>query len=592
VSRLATPTSGRPERLDFLQFDPQFRIFAKTFLWLTEAVRDHCHRGARPVTSPRRFAETYRCLLAITQWMKREKVEAFGDITQAQYRDFIDEWVRRPRMRGTSQASRAKSTYAGFSAAFRRLHRFGPSELGLLPDGLMFDPAEAVEGLGCLRALLPKTGTAEMPEATARRLFVAALRWVDGVGPLLLPFVEKVRLLRAQPLKGNNVTKRKRTAKALLSDDRDDTLRKLWKEIPGEVVSAVLPPSAAQLTKTQALQWAAERPSKVVWPLVNLMTAACYSVMALLSGFRSSELLSIERKGLSRRGGRWRVTSTVFKTARARKGVRTLRPVPELFAAAHRLLVAHARVADIGYRTDRIFVGPRVPLSVIRTNPRLRRFARAHGIEWHITTHQFRKFFALFYVRRFRGPLDALRDHFRHLDREMILAYVGDAWGAKFLAEAEASLAAEVMDSIVLGASVGVEGDPAQGRYLATNLPPEEIERLAASNSAKALLAMEWGYCLLQTKSSRNQACGADTQKERDERRCPDVCGRCPLLAIGPENRARWTQTLLLHEEIVENPMSLPRMKAESRKMVSTAKELLAGLDAAGPTGARGRAEG
>ncbi len=56
------------------------------------------------------------------------------------------------------------------------------------------------------------------------------------------------------------------------------------------------------------------------------------------------------------------------------------------------------------------------------------------------STHQFRKFFAHFYIRRYKGTVDAVRWNFRHISKDMILHYTNQAINAKQLAQSKKNL--------------------------------------------------------------------------------------------------------------------------------------------------------
>jgi hypothetical protein len=200
-----------------------------------------------------------------------------------------------------------------------------------------------------------------------------------------------------------------------------------------------------------------------------------------------------------------------------------------------------------------------------------------------INSHQFRKFFAYFFLRRHCGNLDALRRHFRHVSREMIWAYAKDALGARHLAEEKKDLAAEianavvfdggyrstgvarhlreVKESLLLGAKVLSAEDAAT--YIETRIKQDFVE----------VHPMEWGYCLYQ-RGETGAACEAKVGPI-EARAEPGVCGRCKFLCTGAENVDFWRHSGLLHQQLVDHPRSTKIMREESQKYVSVAASIV-----------------
>lgn len=65
-------------------------------------------------------------------------------------------------------------------------------------------------------------------------------------------------------------------------------------------------------------------------------------------------------------------------------------------------------------------------LSDVAINRRLNKLATAAGIDWHFTSHQFRRTFAHFVVHNQLGDLRYLRDHFKHWSLDMTALYAWD----------------------------------------------------------------------------------------------------------------------------------------------------------------------
>jgi integrase len=65
-------------------------------------------------------------------------------------------------------------------------------------------------------------------------------------------------------------------------------------------------------------------------------------------------------------------------------------------------------------------------LSDLSVNTRLNQLAKAAGVDWHFTSHQFRRTFAHFVVHNQLGDLRYLRDHFKHWSLDMTALYALD----------------------------------------------------------------------------------------------------------------------------------------------------------------------
>lgn len=65
-------------------------------------------------------------------------------------------------------------------------------------------------------------------------------------------------------------------------------------------------------------------------------------------------------------------------------------------------------------------------ISDSRINKRLREFATAANVDWHFSSHQFRRTFAHYVVHNQLGDLRYLRDHFKHWSLDMTALYAFD----------------------------------------------------------------------------------------------------------------------------------------------------------------------
>lgn len=190
---------------------------------------------------------------------------------------------------------------------------------------------------------------------------------------------------------------------------------------------------------------------------ISDLRTACYIVVASLSGCRNHELAYVQTNAcystIDNEGEEfWWMKSRSTKTDEGK----TEWMIPIAAVTALRLMDRWAQpyqlelVAEIDRRrsvnpTDTeiaeaqkhigaVFVGRDSKLAFknaphIRTlsdrswTPLLRFFARKHGINWNITTHQFRRTFANYAARSKFGDLRYLKEHYKHWSLDMTLAY-------------------------------------------------------------------------------------------------------------------------------------------------------------------------
>lgn len=589
-ARHVSPADQYPVRIDFGRMARKWRAFSKVFLILVEhPIR--LGRGDRPVRSPSRFYRSFAELLLLTEFMEREGLIAFCELSPQHVTRFLEEWASTPRRADCTD--RGVSSYRMMLATMQRLYHLGPSGLGILPDGLVFRPEEIRNPADLGFRVAPAGTTPELPEVVAHKLWQSAYQWLERMGPVLveaLPILEAHKRFSGPPLPASAA---RRGRDALLAQPEYLTLiRGIVARLPFGVHQVLRQKGASQSGSMDPEQLFLQRPVQAMTALLDLTLVAGYIVMAMLSGFRIGEVLTVKCGGLFTQATGWKVRSVVSKTSPKEKGYETDRPVPLGFAEAHEALVQLAAARGLNTPEAPLFVGAggKVP-GRFRINTLINTFARLHSIEWHFASHQFRKFFALFYVRRFRGPIDALRWHFRHISREMIEAYIKDALNARYLAEAEAELMEEILSSIIHGDGGYALPPPVSryvdfaGRYRALNLPLQEVEEVLRKGgpvSGLKIMPMEWGYCVEARACKGTAPCqGAHGIKRRDVA-VPSDCFACPFLIVGQENVARVTQSLLFHRDVLNDPTPAQIAKRHSAMVVARMEAVLAKLQNGG----------
>lgn len=186
--------------------------------------------------------------------------------------------------------------------------------------------------------------------------------------------------------------------------------------------------------------------------LTDLRTA-CYVVAASLSGCRNHELAFVQRKAYYRTEGEdgeiyWWMRSQSLKTDEGH----TEWMIPEAAVKALELMdrwaepyqqmltkeierrratdPADAEIAVAQQHVGAVFVGiDKRLVNQVRTlsgqswNQTLKEFMHRRGLDWSLSTHQFRRTFANYAARSQFGDLRYLKEHFKHWSMDMTLGY-------------------------------------------------------------------------------------------------------------------------------------------------------------------------
>ncbi|PUE60296.1 hypothetical protein B9Z44_12375 [Limnohabitans curvus] len=577
----ANPSQGRAGVITFSTIPYNFRTACKEFL---SAMDQGVDAGYRRVRSSGTAVLLAGFLRHLATHLESKGVHSFlaaiaADVEEAQLRHS-----------GLLDGAPVTSSHARrFLATLGHLHRLGPAGSGTISDGLSFDPSQRAVNIGLSRNLKPTGSTPMLSEDTARLLLTMAVDWVEN------KFEATKWILAAHDLysqaEGNNLSKARRFMRE--NPGFEASLNQARTTFGGPLVGLLprrLTPSIEERGITDIeldLLWLGQ----VARSVQLAFQGFCYVVCAGFNGWRASEIMSIEWDSLSETPSGHVLTTKIRKTA-ANPRQSISRPVPPIVAlAVKRLSELNARAAWPTTRRDRDVEGG----SIFRTsvggltnslsiNDSLSAsWTHFTGDEQRITTHQFRRFFAYFFLRRHQGNLDAVRRHFRHVSRDMVWAYAKDALNASYLTLEKQGLAQDIAKSVVFGeghVSVGVAQDLKAVcdtlRLGAKVLTVEDAATYIDRQIKKFFLdvqAMEWGYCLLQG-GDKGGACEGQVGPIED-RSEPSVCGRCKFFCTGPENEEFWRQSAGLHEEIMAHPKSTRLMKSESERFVATAERIL-----------------
>lgn len=204
--------------------------------------------------------------------------------------------------------------------------------------------------------------------------------------------------------------------------------------------------------------------------LMDLRTS-CYIVIASLSGCRNHEIAYLGANACYKTEDEngevyWWMRSKSTKTDAGQtewmipEAAVTAFKVMERWAAPYQSLLLEEikrrratnptdlAIAEAQEHLGAVFVGKESgemgqvrTLSVASWNPTLKAFARSCGLEWNLTSHQFRRKFANYAARSQFGDLRYLREHFKHWSQDMTLGYALNE-------SQEMSLYAEIQDEL------------------------------------------------------------------------------------------------------------------------------------------------
>ncbi|QCG98115.1 site-specific integrase [Azospirillum sp. TSA2s] len=583
------PATGYPESINFANVPPAFRWYAKWYLWAAEYTSvGRTSKAAKSFGSARTLFSKMRHFLCFVHGAGHTRLDTVpSEVLIAAAQDYLrhpvhnaaskreDRFGRtavRRRSSKTKSETKNRISMEQYLWMIDRAYRLGPGECGYIPDGPLSDTSDAAVTI--LSAASKITGTKEIPEPIAHALLNTAIVWIEELAPVIERLLEK----NADP---ENLSSSEDLRKALgfiqdadtffCSSKRPDVYRRWYQTY----------------LETGDLGQLASTPTPVN-RFKDLLTAACYIVIAGFSGFRADEILGLKDGWIDRKGNRAFIKADIIKITETGK-YQANRPAPLVCHTAGNVL----KILSVTYRDrhdGRLFVTNRGAVFSSNTiNWTIQDFADVTGVpKFDFKSHQFRRFFALFYVRRFKGSLDALRRHFRHVSREMIFAYMGDAGNADYMIKDEQDLAREIAHSLITGdgkyasRQVGQREMKAMAKYKAQNLPPEEIEKRIQALIEKSYVqvtANEWGYCLPQKHDFIGSACGSKDGLPNHANAAPGTCGTCRFMAVGHEHREWWEHTILVHQEILDHELSLRRLKEASQGMIEIANRVMATLE-------------
>lgn len=307
--------------------------------------------------------------------------------------------------------------------------------------------------------------TVTIPEDIAMALIEQATRWVmDYSGPLLA-----LKHWGDKDFDRNPDTAQRRLMVHLQANG--DGPRGLGSPFP---LNARLRESSLEDAPDLLTEAVALRSGMSLNTALTFLLVACVVVIAAFSARRAAEVCGLEVGCISEdRGHPW-LRVFIHKTLREHTHI----PVPELVAAAVKVLEqlsARARkqsgtkyLLQFNRAATNDFIGlseDGKPVMQLAIN--LRRFGyfldlplTEDGERWIFRMHQFRRFFAIMYTRRYElGDFEALSHHLRHWNPEMTRRYCLEPEVGELITQTYTAKAARVLAQISLG-KFKVEGSP------------------------------------------------------------------------------------------------------------------------------------
>ncbi|QJW82558.1 tyrosine-type recombinase/integrase [Burkholderia glumae] len=358
--------------------------------------------------------------------------------------------------------------------------------------------------------------------------------------------------------------------------------------------------------------------------LANLKTA-CYVVIAMFSGIRDSELLSLSANcivhGMPREGIEltW-LCGTIYKTGiRPKKWVvppivetavqvmeRLSAPLRSLLSLEEQTLIALPsrsevqvkRLQAVTNQKDKLFLatdmgaGNRVAVACTSVK-QLRKFCERHSITdddgrlWPIAPHQFRRTFAYNYAKNQMGDLMYLKEHFGHVGLDMTLLYADEGTDeyeadtdlVTMIAEAKHDRHVEILSNIVESDRPVANGSAWVGEWRRTiRTAPNKEQLIDELADTLSLTGTGHSWC---AGSAKGTGCGSRCLFE------PDMCVDCNWAIISDEHLPVWEEIASQQETVIAcEDIGLPG-KVRAQRILTKAQETIAKLE-----GRVGHAEG
>ena len=410
MARHTKPTRRAPYKLDFKIIPPHFRITAKRFIWAIEYVDDIGSPRSR-VRSPQVFHRYFLEIKFLSERAAALGMKRFSEIDRPVLIEIIKERCRKNKRRsGVSSGKTAvsKQLIDTLLGTCNRLHALGPFGLGMMPDGLRWVTKLPIPGV----EILEYQPTKLIPEPKAREILSPSLNFFTQYGDMiaaLSDLFEKSIACKMSIMASVRVCGHEHRVNLLKSTWSQESIQRFGPR--ARVLLSIVQSPAPKHFETDGSEVsaiAALMIRKRMHVIRTLLIAACYTNVGFFTGFRCGEILSVRRGDIRAAGSRAEVVSRITKTVKYPEGIPVARVGPQI-------------LYDIQLVLERMYATLKRIASSIWTTPRgtsanhnsityaLRLFiAIVVRSDWHFASHQMRRFFAVFYVRRYCGPVDAI----------------------------------------------------------------------------------------------------------------------------------------------------------------------------------------
>lgn len=573
------------ESINFESIPSQWVLFVKTFLCALEQLPTY---GKMSINSFGGYQNYFSKLKHFFNYLDNKKIKKISDVSEELLKEiFIDYSNGKIKEKG--------QTYLLLMSKFFEL---GPNSYAILSDGLSFNPKNDHFLIGFTKNLKEVGETEILDEEIARRLIAESIKWIVDKKQDILDIIylcnmsknKKLEIAAKNNSKGVSSLTKVQAKKALSADLLGyNKIYELRKNFKTDLIS-FLEEGHQYSTKDVSPEIKDFMKILLIYKkLFSMYQSAVYIVCAAFTGWRASEIFSITPNNIRKGGEGFEVGTLMIKTTSNKEEI-IYRPVPEIVINAITSLQEIQQTAN-GLIENK-FVKENVDKNILfKTsigNPSdLKSLTEDLNVfgkyivdsDFSISTHQFRRFFAHFYIRRYKGTPDAIRWNFRHVSKDMILHYTSQALNAKQLSLSKKELANEISNQIINNdnyKALSVENRLSEIKMEAKVMVVDEAAKYIQrklENEIVNLHAMEWGYCLFQ-ENNKGAVCEAKTGpiESRSE---PSTCGKCKFLCTGKEHIGFWQQTVLLHQDITQNKFATKIMKEESNKMIEIGYNVL-----------------
>jgi integrase len=469
----------------------------------------------KPSTAKGHF-ESFRVFL---QWMSGKSIDAFSMLHQAD----IDEFVSLAKRKGVGGDAPSHSTVYQRLSFLKYVIELG-EEIGDAAQ-VVFDKS-AVEGKGSGES----NPIPYIPDNISARLYDTSIRFIEECGDTVLALWDIVCRTREQ-YSSYHVSRQNVLAREAL-EESGINLETPWGKYP-----------AQELTIS------------TVRKLMLYLQTACYVLVAGFTGMRVSEISSLDVDCLARRSidgvETLVLNGSLIKTAvvSAERECWITGPSRKdnpVFVAVS-LLERLWKKEREGIGLTALFVNvmngatlARLTQNAMNTN--LKDFAsRCVGVDWELSTHQFRKTFARYVARSESMAVLALKRHFKHIDVQMTAHYIGTdlelVWD---VADERNVLAAEVLDEVLgsdrLAGKMGEELVERNSRFrgIAGENARKRQVSLLMDNSDLVVLPHRYGLCFYRRDVAK---CQGDRKKVG-----VNTCVGCKNFVVGERHLDYWRE--------------------------------------------------